>query len=95
MPQESNSNFTEVTVNGLPLPSRTTRKNIVTVTIVACWVLIGYLIVFGSAQNSLHQSALSWGFTLMGATIFAYVFGAVLDNFNFWKSAKAQENKTS
>jgi hypothetical protein len=26
---------------------------------------------------------------LMASVIFAYVFGAVVDNLNFWKSAKA------
>ena len=82
------NNYTETTVNGLPLPTRNTRRNIVIATILFCWVLIGYLMINGNPDNSLHQSALSWGFMLMVSTIFAYVFGAVFDNFNFWRTAK-------
>lgn len=56
-----------------------------------CWILIGFLMISGSDENSLHVSALAWAFMLMASTIFAYVFGAVVDNFNFWKTSKAPE----
>jgi ABC-type antimicrobial peptide transport system permease subunit len=82
-------NFTTTMVNGLPLPTRQTRRNIVVVTLLFCMTMIGYIMVFGKPENSLHQSGLSWAFMLMASVIFAYVFGAVVDNLNFWKSAKA------
>jgi hypothetical protein len=90
---ETNNNFSEVMVNGLPLPTRATRKLIVLITILFCWVIIGFLMVKGESANSLHTSALAWSFMLMASTIFAYVFGAVVDNFNFWKTSKAPEIK--
>ena len=81
-------NYTEVSVNGLPLPTRNTRRNIVVATTLFCWIMIGYLMVAGEPANTLHQSGLSWAFMLNASVIFAYVFGAVLDNFNFWRNAK-------
>lgn len=82
-------NFTTETVNGLPLPTRQTRRNIVAITLLFCMTMIGYIMVLGQPDNSLHQSGLSWAFMLMASVIFAYVFGAVVDNLNFWKVAKA------
>jgi ABC-type antimicrobial peptide transport system permease subunit len=83
----------ETYVNGLPIPSRTNRKNFVIATILFCWGLVGYIVFAGDPQNSLHQSALSWGFMLMASVIFAYVFGAVIDNSNFLKAAKSPDSK--
>lgn len=69
-------------VNGIPLPTSNTRRNIVVATLLFTWSLITLIVFFGSSDNSLHTSALAWSFALSGSTIFAYVFGAVVDNWN-------------
>lgn len=89
---QTNENF-EMMVNGLPLPSRQTRRRIVYFTILACWSVIAFILTKGSDDNTLHTSALAWSYMLMASVIFAYVFGAVVDNFNFWRQAKASEIK--
>ena len=61
-------------------PSRSTRRAIVVCTIVFCAIVIGYVVALGDPANSLHQSALSWAFTLAGATLGSYIFGSVWDN---------------
>lgn len=76
----------QITVNGIPLPSRKTRRHIVTGVILFNFIVIMYTIIYGNPQNSLHVSALSWAYSSMIAVVFAYVFGAVADNFNVWKS---------
>ena len=73
-------------VNGLPLPTRRTRKRLVYLTLFVCTILIGATTFWGNPANTLHVSAQSWGFGLFGAVIFAYVFGAVIDNFNVMKT---------
>jgi hypothetical protein len=75
-----------VIINGLPLPTRKTRRNIVISTLVFCGIVIMFVVGWGDGNNSLHTSALAWSYTLMAAVIFAYVFGAVVDNFNVLKS---------
>ncbi len=71
------------------LPTRNTRRAIVIATLIFMWVMIAYLTLFGDPLNSLHQSGLSWSFMTMLAVIFAYVFGAVVDNWNLWKTMNA------
>ncbi len=68
------------------LPRRRTRRAIVVATLTFCSSIIIYVVVSGDPANSLHQSALSWAFTLCGATIGGYIFGAVWDNQNVLKS---------
>lgn len=74
------------TINGIPLPSRRTRRRFVIATLVFCWSVAVYVIGWGNPTNSLHVSALAWAFGTSAATIFAYVFGAVMDNWNVSKS---------
>ena len=76
---------TIVKVDGIPLPPQHTRRQIVVATILFSWACIVSMIVLGDPANSLHVSALGWAFTTMLGVIFAYVFGAVTDNYNIWK----------
>jgi hypothetical protein len=61
-------------------PRRRTRRGIAIGTLVGCGLIIFYTVIHGDPGNTLHQSALSWAFTLAGATIGGYIFGAVWDN---------------
>jgi hypothetical protein len=58
----------------------TARRNFVVVSLLFHWSLIGAILVYGDASNSLHTSALGWAFVASIATFSAYVFGAVWDN---------------
>lgn len=71
-----------VQVAGVPLPSQSTRKQIVVATILYCWTTILLILRYGEPTNSLHTSALAWLFASFIGVIFAYVFGAVADNYN-------------
>ena len=73
-------------INGIPLPNRRTRKQIVVATILFNWFCIAMLLWKGDPFNSLHTSSLAWSYSVMIAVIFAYVFGAVVDNFTVWKN---------
>lgn len=75
-------------INGIPIPTRKTRKKFVIGTLVYCAIVIGWLIAYGDPGNSLHVSALAWSWGVGAATIFAYVFGAVVDNFNVMRQGK-------
>lgn len=79
-----------VMVDGLPLPSRSTRRGIVIFTLLFCSAIILLIVLKGTPGNSLHDSALSWAFATYTATVFAYVFGAVLDTFNVLKANKSR-----
>jgi len=79
-----------VTVNGLPLPTRRTRRAFVITTMLFCWAVIVYVVVWGNPANSLHTSALAWAFGTSTATLFAYVFGAVIDNWNVLRNNTAK-----
>lgn len=91
MTENITQNSEYVMVNGLPLPSRTTRKNIVIFMLLFSWTVIGFVVGWGDPQNSLHQSALSWAYSSMIAVIFAYVFGAVTDNWVVWRNQSTQK----
>ena len=75
-----------IMVNGLPLPTRKQRKRLVNITLVFCALIIMAILALGDPQNSLHTSGLAWAFGTSVAMIFAYVFGAVADNFNIIKN---------
>lgn len=77
-------------INGLPLPTRSARKKIVIVTLLFCWSIITYIVLMGDPSNSLHSSALAWCFSGSIATVFAYVFGAVFDNFTVIKNSNGK-----
>jgi ABC-type antimicrobial peptide transport system permease subunit len=80
-----NENYVEDLKTGALLPTRRTRRNIVIATLLFCWTVIGWVVMNGSPDNSLHQSALAWSYATFIGVIFAYVFGAVLDNWNIIK----------
>lgn len=75
--------FAETTL--LELPSRKTRRTIVVFTLLMCWIVITAILLNGDSLNSLHSSALAWAFSLNAATLFAYVFGSVVDIYNLSK----------
>lgn len=81
-----NDNYHDDPETGLVLPSRRTRRNIVVVTLFVMWAIIWYVVTQGDPSNSLHQSALSWAFITSIGVTFAYVFGAVIDNWGLWKN---------
>lgn len=74
-----------VYVNGMPLPSRATRKKLVVGTLLFCGSLIVGVVTQGDPANTLHASALAWSFSISIAVIMGYVFGAVFDNANVLK----------
>ena len=61
-------------------PRRSTRRTIVYVTLVFCYALIAATAWLGDADNSLHQSVLSWAFSLSIFVIGGYIFGAIIEN---------------
>ena len=69
-------------------PRRRTRRRITVCTLLGCGAIIFYVIGYGEPANTLHQSALSWAFTLAGATIGGYLFGAIWDNQNVLRSGR-------
>lgn len=75
-----------IVVNGLPLPTRRQRKRMVLGMMLFCAGIVTYVTIWGDPSNSLHTSALAWAFGAAVATLFAYVFGAVADNFNLIKN---------
>jgi len=68
------------------MPTRGTRRKIVRITLLACALIVFYVVGWGDPANTLHASALSWAFTLSGATIGGYIFGATFDNMNVLKA---------
>lgn len=82
----------DIEINGIPLPNKITRRNIIAVTLIFCWSIIIWLIADGKSDNSLHTSDLAWSFGVSTAVIMAYVFGAVVDNFNVLKNSGGNFN---
>ncbi len=78
----------KIEINGMPIPDRGTRKRFVIYMLVFCAIVIGYIIFSGDPANSLHVSAMAWAWGVAAATFFAYVFGAVVDNFNVMRHKK-------
>lgn len=63
----------------LPAPINNTGRAIfMAATLVFCGSLIVWVILFGKAENGLHQTALSWSFTLMAVVLAAIGVGSVL-----------------
>lgn len=65
----------------LPIPKARVRKKIVYATLAFCFSMIAYLVWTGSPDNSLHESALAWAFSLSIFVISGYVFGAVAERY--------------
>ena len=61
--------------------STTTRRRIVVSSLLFTWALIGLLVWNGDPSNSLHTSALAWGFVANMAVLFAYSFGIVIQKY--------------
>jgi ABC-type antimicrobial peptide transport system permease subunit len=89
-----NPNF-EQTEQGTVLPTRSTRRKMVTATLLFCWGMIVYIIVKGDPTNSLHTSALAWLFFSWLAAIGSYVFGAAWENNTIQGLFKNDKNSTT
>lgn len=61
--------------------STSTRRRIVVTSLLFTWVLIGLLVWKGDPANSLHTSALAWGFVANMVVLFAYSFGIVIQKY--------------
>lgn len=61
--------------------STTTRRRIVVSSLLFTWALIGLIVWRGDPANSLHSSALAWGFVANMAVLFAYSFGIVIQKY--------------
>ena len=60
-------------------PVNRTGQAIIGITVlILCGVLVVWLMMFGKADNSLHSSALSWSFTLIGVIVIGFGIGAAL-----------------
>lgn len=80
-----NENYVEDISTGVILPTRRTRRNVVIATLLFSWAVIAWIVTKGDPANSLHQSALAWSYATFVGVIFAYVFGAVADNWSLLK----------
>ena len=61
--------------------STTTRRRIVVSSLLFTWALIGLIVWRGDPANSLHSSALAWGFVANMVVLFAYSFGIVIQKY--------------
>ncbi len=62
-------------------PSRETKRSFAIAALVFSFATISYVVVVGDPGNTLHQSALSWGFTMAMFVMGAYAFSASYDKF--------------
>lgn len=85
-----NTNYVQDISTGVVLPTRSTRRNIVIGVLLFSWALITWIVLKGDPANTLHQSAMAWSFATSIGVIFAYVFGAVLDNWNLLKTGLSE-----
>lgn len=76
------------TVNGIPLPRRSTRRKFVMAMLIFCGLVITLVTALGNPENSLHTSSLAWAWAVAAVTFAGYVFGAVVDNLNVLKMGK-------
>lgn len=73
-------------MNQLPLPDPRIRAVFSALTVLFCFGIIALLTTIGDPTNSLHQSALSWSYSLSGFVIAGYIFGAVIDTWAIWRA---------
>ena len=62
-------------------PTRETKRFFAIAALVFSFVTISYAVVVGDPANSLHQSALSWGFTMAMFVMGVYAFSVSYDRF--------------
>jgi len=62
-------------------PSRETKRSFAIAALLFSFAVISYVTVVGDPTNSLHESALSWGFTMAMFVMGAYAFSASYDKF--------------
>ena len=62
------------------MPTRKNRWAVTKYTILACTVLIGYIVALGDPNISLHQTALEYAFILVGTLSLGYSLSAVADS---------------
>lgn len=60
-----------------PLVGKTLRTVTTAVSLTFALSLIAYLVWQGNPENSLHQSALSWAFMILGALLAGVGFSAL------------------
>lgn len=70
----------EPVVTAANTPNRSTRRLMVAGVLVGCSALIGFVVGWGHPDNTLHSSALAWAFSLSGAMLGGYLFGATYEN---------------
>ncbi len=75
-----------VTVNGIPLPSSGTRVWFSAITVAFCFLIISLVTWMGDPTNTLHTSALAWAFSTTIFVLGGFIFGAVYDNYNMYKT---------
>lgn len=73
------------------MPTRKNRWTVTKYTILACSVLIGYVVGFGDPENQLHATALEYAFILVGTMSLGYSLSAVADNAVFYKTTTDQK----
>lgn len=62
-------------------PTRETKRSFAIAALVFSFATISYVVVAGDPTNSLHQSALSWGFTMAMFVMGVYAFSVSYDQF--------------
>ena len=60
-------------------PTRKTRRIFAAAGLMFSFLIISYVTYAGEASNSLHQSSLSWAFTMAMFIMGAYAFSASFD----------------
>lgn len=65
--------------------NRTLRGTVAVCMLMLCWLLIGWIVLAGDPENSLHASALAWAFAMQLGIMAGLGFGAALER---WPGAK-------
>ena len=68
-------------------PTRKTRRRFAIAALLFSFIVIGYVTYDGDPNNTLHQAALSWAFSMAMFVMGAYAFSATYDKFieHKWK----------
>ncbi len=73
--------MTELPPSPLKLFSKAWRTVIAVIVLALCAAAIGWLLAWGAPDNSLHQSALSWSYTLVACILAGIGIGTVMTQF--------------
>ncbi len=79
--------MTEPTKQNAPAPTRKTRRWFAIAALTFSFLIISYITYAGDPNNVLHESSLSWAFSLVMFVMGAYAFSATSDKFidHKWK----------